>query len=286
MVLYFLETMNYYETLGLNRGASSDEIKKAYRSMAMKHHPDRGGNEKNFKEIEEAYRTLSDPQKKQMVDSGMDPNQNGRGNWQQGSPFEFHFNTGNFDDVFGQFGFGFGGRSRPRNRSFNVNVIITLEEALTGKEVNAEIGLPNGQKKMVSIGIPQGIEHGQQIRYQGMGDNTIKDAPAGDLIVNVIIEHHARFQRSGDQLIYNHSIAAWDAILGTTLKLETLDKKVIDIIIPPGTQPETTFSCRNEGMPNVRNKRRGNLLIKISIEIPRNLNQAQRDLIRQIKNGI
>lgn len=285
MVLYFLETMNYYETLGLNRGASSDEIKKAYRSMAMKYHPDRGGDERKFKEIEEAYRTLSDPQKKQMVDSGTDPNhQFGGNNWQQGSPFEFHFNTGNFDDMFGQFGFG--GRPRPRNRSFNVNVKITLEEVLTGKEVNAEIGLPNGQKKMVSIGIPQGIEHGQQIRYQGMGDNTIRDAPAGDLIVNVIVDHHPRFQRSGDQLIYNHSISAWDAILGTTLKLETLDKKIIDITIPPGTQPETTLSCRNEGLPNIRHKRRGNLLIKISIEIPKNLNQSQIDLIRQIKNGI
>lgn len=280
--------MNYYETLGLNRGASSDEVKKAYRSMAMKHHPDRGGNEQKFKEIEEAYRTLSDPQKKQMVDSGMDPNQQqfGGGHWNQGSPFEFHFNSGNFDDVFGQFGFGFGGRPRPRNRSFNVNVRISLEEVLTGKEVNAEIGLPNGQKKMVSISIPSGIEHGQQIRYQGMGDNTIRDASPGDLIVNVIVDHHPRFQRSGDQIIYNHSISAWDAILGTTLKLETLDKKVIDITIPPGTQPETTLSCRNEGLPNIRTKRRGNLLIKISVEIPRNLNQSQIEVIQQIKNGI
>lgn len=280
--------MNYYETLGLNRGASSDEVKKAYRSMAMKHHPDRGGNEQKFKEIEEAYRTLSDPQKKQMVDSGMDPNQQqfGGGHWNQGSPFEFHFNSGNFDDVFGQFGFGFGGRPRPRNRSFNVNVRISLEEVLTGKEVNAEIGLPNGQKKMVSISIPSGIEHGQQIRYQGMGDNTIRDASPGDLIVNVIVDHHPKFQRSGDQIIYNYSISAWDAILGTTLKLETLDKKVIDITIPPGTQPETTLSCRNEGLPNVRTKRRGNLLIKISVEIPKNLNQSQIEIIQQIKNGI
>ena len=279
--------MNYYETLGLNRGADQDQIKKAYRSMAMKHHPDRGGNEQKFKEIEEAYRTLSDPQKKQMVDSGMDPNQqHGGGNWHGGGPFEFHFNTGNFDDVFGQFGFGFGGRPRPRNRTFNVNVKITLEEVLTGKEVNAEIGLPNGQKKMVSISVPAGIEHGQQIRYQGMGDHTIKDAPAGDLIVNIVVEAHSRFQRNGDQLIYNHTVSAWDAMLGTSLKLQTLDKKTIDITIPAGTQPETVLSCRNEGLPNVRTRRRGNLLVKISVEIPRQLSTEQISAIQQIKNGL
>jgi len=280
--------MNYYETLGLNRGADQDQIKKAYRSMAMKHHPDRGGNEQKFKEIEEAYRTLSDPQKKHMVDSGMDPNQqHGGGNWHGGgNPFEFHFNTGNFDDVFGQFGFGFGGRPRPRNRTFNVNVKITLEEVLTGKEVNAEIGLPNGQKKMVSISVPAGIEHGQQIRYQGMGDHTIKDAPAGDLIVNIVVEAHSRFQRNGDQLIYNHTVSAWDAMLGTSLKLQTLDKKTIDITIPAGTQPETVLSCRNEGLPNVRTRRRGNLLVKISVEIPRQLSTEQISAIQQIKNGL
>lgn len=279
--------MNYYETLGLNRGASSDDIKKAYRSMAMKHHPDRGGDERRFKEVEEAYRTLSDPQKKQMVDSGMDPNQQHSGsNWHGGGPFEFHFNTGNFDDVFGQFGFGFGGRPRPRNRTFNVNVKITLEEVLIGKEVNAEIGLPNGQKKMVSISVPAGIEHGQQIRYQGMGDHTIKDAPAGDLIVNIVVEAHSRFQRNGDQLIYNHTVSAWDAMLGTSLKLQTLDKKTIDITIPAGTQPETVLSCRNEGLPNVRTRRRGNLLVKISVEIPRQLSTEQISVIQQIKNGL
>jgi curved DNA-binding protein len=279
--------MNYYETLGLNRNADQDQIKKAYRSMAMKHHPDRGGNEQKFKEIEEAYRTLSDPQKKQMVDSGMDPNQQqSGGNWHGSGPFEFHFNTGNFDDVFGQFGFGFGGRPRPRNRTFNVNVKITLEEVLTGKEVNAEIGLPNGQKKMVSISVPAGIEHGQQIRYQGMGDHTIKDAPPGDLIVNIIVDHHSKFQRSGDQIIYNHTISVWDAILGTSLKLQTLDKKTIDITIPAGTQPETVLSCRNEGLPNVRTRRRGNLLVKISVEIPRQLSKKQLDNIQQIKNEL
>lgn len=279
--------MDYYSTLGLKRGASEDDIKKAYRSMAMKHHPDRGGSEQKFKEIEEAYRTLSDPQKKQMVDSGMDPNQQPQyGNSWQGGPFEFHFGNGGMDDIFTQFGFGFGGRARPRNRSFNVNVALTLEEVLTGKEISAEIGIPGGQRKMVNINVPAGIADGQNIRYQGMGDSSIREAPAGDLIVNISVLRHPRFEREGDNLVYNHRISAWDAMLGAMLKVETLDKKSIDITIPPGTQPDTVLSCRGEGLPNVRSRQRGNLLIRISVEIPRSLSERQKSVISDLRSDV
>jgi len=276
--------MDYYSTLGLKRGASPDEIKKAYRSMAMKHHPDRGGDEKKFKEISAAYDTLSDPQKKQMVDQGMDPNaQQGGGGFHHHGPFEFHFGAGNFDDVFSQFGFG--GRRPARNKSFNVNVVITLEEVLTGKEISAEVGIAGKDKKFVNISIPAGIEHGQSIRYQGMGDHTLKEAPPGDLIVNVQIIRHARFQREGDNLVYNHTISVWDALLGGTIRLETLEKRTIDVGIPPGTQPNTVLSCRNEGLPNVRSRQRGNLLINISVDIPKNLSQDQIAAIKTIQQN-
>jgi len=279
--------MDYYSTLGLQRGASNEDIKKAYRSMAMKHHPDRGGDEKKFKEIEEAYRTLSDPQKKQMVDSGMDPNQQPQyGNSWQNGPFEFHFGNNGMEDIFGHFGFGFGGRPRQRNRSFNVNVSLTLEEVLTGKEISAEIGIPGGQRKMVNINVPAGIADGQNIRYQGMGDGSIKEVPAGDLIVNISVLRHPRFEREGDNIIYHHRISAWDAMLGSSLKIETLDKKSIDITIPPGTQPETVLSCRGEGLPNVRSRQRGNLLIRIFVEIPKNLSDKHRSMIKDIQNNV
>lgn len=278
--------MNYYETLGLKRGASSDDIKKAYRSMAMKHHPDRGGDERKFKEVEEAYRTLSDPQKKNLIDSGIDPNQEqGFTNKWQNGPFEFHFGGGpGMDDLFTQFGFGFQNRRPMRNKSFNVNVRVTLEDVLTGKDVDAEIGLPNGKRKLVNIKIPPGIDDGQNIRYQGMGDDSIRDVPAGDLIVNVYIERHPKFTRDRDQLIYNHVVSVWDAMLGTTIKLETLDKKSIDILVPPGTQSETFLSCRGEGLPNIRTKHRGNLLIKITVAIPKSLTTEQKLLIEKIKD--
>jgi curved DNA-binding protein len=280
--------MDYYATLGLKRGASQEEIKKAYRSMAMKHHPDRGGDEKKFKEISAAYDILSHPEKKQMFDSGIDPNNpRTQGGFNQG-PFEFHFGTGDLNDLFGGFGFGgFGTRPMRRNKTFNINVEVALEEVLTGKDIDAEIAIPNGKSKMINIAIPPGIEHGQQIRYQGMGDNSIPDVRPGDLIVNVFVRPHASFKREGDNIILEKQVSVWDAILGSELEITTLDKKTLKMAIPQGTQPDTVMSCRGEGLPNVRTKQRGNLLIKLKVNVPKNLNSDQKKLIEELKkNGI
>ena len=277
--------MDYYSTLGLKRGASDAEIKKAYRSMAMKHHPDRGGDEKKFKEISQAYEFLTDPQKKQMIDMGGDPNAQPGGGFGQ-SPFEFHFNTGNMDDIFGNFGFGFGGRQMRRNKTLSINVEITLEDVLTGKDINAEIGIPGGRKKIINIQVPPGIEHGQQIRYEGMGDNSIPDIRPGDLIVNVLIRNHSTFKREGTSLIIEKEVSVWDALIGTSINIQTLDQKILNINIPAGTQPETVMSCRGEGLPQMRTRQRGNLLIKIKVVVPKELTISQKQLVEQIKNGI
>ena len=287
VVLFFcynIKTMDYYSTLGLKRGASDEEIKKAYRSLAMKHHPDRGGDANKFKEVEEAYRTLSDPEKKRMFDAGIDPNQQG-GFRNQGSPFEFHFGSSNFEDMFNQFGFGFAGQRQPRNKSFNINVEIDLEDVLTGKQINAEVGVPGGKKKIINIEIPPGIENGQQIRYQGMGDSSIPNVRAGDLLVNVYVRPHIRFRREGSNLIHETTISAWTAMLGTKINITTLDNKTLNITIPPGTQPDTVLSCTGEGIPNVRSKQRGNLLIKIKVAIPKNLTQEQIKLVQALQNA-
>ncbi len=284
--------MDYYSTLGLQRNASEDDIKKAYRKMAMKHHPDRGGNEATFKQISEAYEILSDPQKKQMVDMGVDPkaqNMGGGPRHQQG-PFEFHFNTGNFEDVFSNFGFGGGGfgfgRQPQRNKTININVDLSLEDVLKGKELDAELAVPNGKKKIINISIPAGIEGGQQIRYQGMGDNAIPGIPPGDLIVNIRVAPHPVFRREGDSLVVEKNVSVWDAMLGCNLNLQTLDGKNLNITVPPGTQPETVLSCRNEGLPNMRSRHRGNLLIKIKVVVPKNLTANQITAIENLKNGI
>jgi DnaJ-class molecular chaperone len=273
--------MDYYSTLGLKRGASDADIKKAYRSMAMKHHPDRGGDEKKFKEISQAYEFLTDPQKKSVIDMGGDPNQQQGFHGQGGGPFEFHFGSGNFEDVFSQFGFG--GRQAPRNKSFNINVEITLEDVLNSKQINAEVGIPGGKKKIINIEVPSGIEHGQQIRYQGMGDASITNARPGDLLVNVFIRPHPTFRREGDSIIVEKTISVWDALLGIPLEIVTLDGKTLNITIPPGTQPDTVLSCRGEGLPNMRSKARGNLLIKVKINVPKNLSAEQIETIKQLK---
>jgi curved DNA-binding protein len=277
--------MDYYATLGLQKNASDADIKKAYRSMAMKHHPDRGGDEKRFKEISQAYEFLSDPQKKQIIDLGGDPNaQPGMGGFNQG-PFEFHFNTGNFSDIFENFGFGGVGRQpMRRNRSLNINVEINLEDVLNGKDFTAEVSIP-GKNKMINIQIPPGIEHGQQIRYEGMGDNSIAGLRPGDLLVNVLVRTHNRFKREGTSLIVEREVDVWDALLGADIDIQTLDNKTLSIKIPPGTQPETVLSCKGEGLPNMRTRQRGNLLIRIKVVVPKILNPEQIKQIQQIKQG-
>lgn len=249
--------------------------------MAMKHHPDRGGDEKKFKEVEEAYRTLSDPQKKQMFDMGIDPNRGQK--FGQGSPFEFHFGTGNMEDLFANFGFGM--RPGKGNKNLSIKVDITLEDVAKGKTINAEIGVRNGKSKLINIEVPPGIEHGQQIRYEGMGDDTITSFRPGDLIVNINVLPHPIFRREGTNLIIEKKISVWDAILGYNLKTETIDHdRHLDIYIPPGTQPETLFSCKGEGLPHMRTRIYGNLILKVKIEIPKNLTAIQIDKINDIKN--
>jgi DnaJ-class molecular chaperone len=274
--------MDYYATLGLQRNASDAEIKKAYRSLAMKHHPDRGGDEKRFKDISQAYDFLSNPEKKQIIDLGGDPNAQSGGGGFNHNPFEFHFNTGNFGDMFGNFGFG--RQPQRRNRSLSITVEITLEDVLNGKDFTAEVSIP-GKNKMITIQIPPGIEHGQQIRYEGMGDDSIPGLRAGDLLVNVIVREHHRYKREGTSLVIDQEVNVWDALLGASIEIQTLDHKTLSINLPPGTQPDTVMSCKGEGLPNMRTRQRGNLLIRVKVTVPKNLNPEQINMIQQIKQG-
>ena len=279
--------MDYYSTLGLQRGASDDEIKKAYRKLAMQHHPDRGGDQNKFKEISTAYECLTNPEKKRIIDMGGDPNaQPGMGGFGQGSPFEWHFGSGDINDLFGNFGFGgFGRQPMRKNKSLNINVTISLDDVLKGKEFTAEISIPGGKSKMVTIEIPPGIEHGQQIRYEGMGDNSIPSLRPGDLLVNVGVQPHPLFKREGVTLFLEKEIDVWDAILGTTTEITTIDRKTLSITIPAGTQPDTMLRISGEGIPHMRTRLRGHLMLKIKVKVPKNLSSAQLEQIKKIKQG-
>jgi DnaJ-class molecular chaperone len=193
------------------------------------------------------------------------------------------------DDIFGRFGFGggFGQRPQRKNRSLNINIDIALEEVLTGKELNAEITIPGtNKKKMINISIPAGIESGQQIRYEGMGDDAIRDIRAGDLIVNINVLPHHKFRRDHNNIIVEETVDVWSAMIGSQLEIQTLDGKKLTINIPPGTQPNTVLSCRGEGLPIIRSRVRGNLLVNIKVEVPRNLPQTVIEQLKIIKNEV
>lgn len=280
--------MDYYNILGVNKTASEEEIKKAYRKLAMKHHPDRGGDEKKFKEISTAYDVLSDPNKRQMFDAGMDPNNSNQQGFYRQGPFEFHMGgvPPDMENIFSAFGFGNGFARQRRNKNISVNVEITLHDVLNGKDIDAEITLPSGQKKIINISVPPGIEHGQQIKYQGMGDTSISGIRAGDLIVNVFVRNDTGFIRDNANLILDKNISVWDAILGTNINITTLDNKTLNVTIPPGTQPETVLRVTGEGLPTMRSRVRGNLLMRIRVTIPKNLNQRNRQIIEGLRNEV
>jgi len=277
--------MDYYSTLGINKNASDDEIRKAYKKQSMKHHPDRGGDEEEFKRVNEAYQTLSNPQKRQMYDMGGDPRMNAGGGHR-----EYRFNTGDFNDIFDQmFGGGFnpfgGGHQQMRNTPIHAHVEIELEDVLFGKSLDAQIQFRNGQTKLVTINIPQGVNEGSQIRYRGMGDQSNPRAPAGDLIVKIKVRPHHKFKRSDDNLMVEHSIDVWDALLGTEITVNTLDRKTFNITVPSGCESGKILSCKGEGLPNPHSGVRGNLLIKIKVTMPKKLNKREIGLISQLKNG-
>ena len=270
--------MDYYKVLGVPASATQDDIKSAYRKLAMKHHPDRGGDPKKFQEIQEAYATLSDEQKRSEYDN---PNPFGQG----GGYNPFQGDDGIFSTFFGSPGFGFHFNQGPKNGNIGATVELNLEEVMVGKPIDAEVTFRNGQKKLVSIQIPAGIDDNVQIRYPGMGDHSMPKLPPGDLIVTVRIRPHPIFKRNGIDLIFEKEIDVWEAILGSSMTVNTIDSKNFTIAIPAGTQPDTVLSCKGEGLPHPRSGQRGNLLIKIKITIPKKLNNTQKDLIEKIKNN-
>lgn len=273
--------MDYYNILGLTKNATADEIKQAYKKLAMKHHPDRnGGDESKFKELSSAYEILSNPEKRQMYDLGHDPASrfNQDSGFNANNPFGFNFNSSVFDDLF-----GFTRQRAPRNKTYTLTIAVTLEDVFAGKEYNTEVAIPGQPSKIITIVIPAGIENGQSIKYAGMGDTSFSDLPPGDLIVTVQVNRHARFDRAGADLIYHHTITVWEAMLGSTLQINMLNNKTINVTIPPGTQPDTTLQCKNEGLPHPRSASRGNLRIKLKITIPTELSDSQKQLLQEIQ---
>lgn len=277
-----------YETLGVNRTATADEIKSAYRKLAKKHHPDLGGNPEKFKEINEAHDILSDPDKKAHFDSGgfrqqFDPRAN---SYRSGTHFHFEdiFNNEDFMNIFAQAAGFPGARKRARNSNIRIRLNVTLESLLQEQIQNVEIKTDSG-KKQVEIKIPAGIHDGAIITYRGMGQNTFADQPAGDLMVEINVAPHERFIRANEDLHSNITIDCFKATLGTSIEFTTIRNKRIKVTIPAGCQNGTVLRIPSEGLPSMnRNKYIGNQYIKINVSIPTNLTNEQIELVKQIVN--
>ena len=360
---------NYYEVLGVQRGASDAEIKKAYRQLAKKYHPDMNKGDKaaeaeeKFKEVNEAYSVLSDAEKRSQYDrmghdaftkaaSGQGPGPGGFGGGFGG--------FGGFEDIFGSiFGGGFGGQSSARRagprrgRSLRVDIAIDLKQAYTGVTKQVNIGrneacascggtgakkrthpetcthcggtgqvqtvqrTPLGQmmnvttcpvcggtgkiikdpcpdcggkgvqykKRKIKVNIPAGIDDGQIITISGEGEAGTQGGPPGDINVVVSVRRDDVFERSGPDLSMQLDISFVRAALGGDIIVPTIDQPV-KYHVPEGTQPGTVFRLKGQGMPRLRGLGRGDLYVALNVEVPKRLNEKQRQLLLSFEESL
>ena len=181
--------------------------------------------------------------------------------------------------------FGHQQRQQARNRTLNLQTQITLEDAFNGKELVANITLPSGRDQVMNVKIPAGIKDGTVLRLAGMGDDSISNVPRGDIHLTVTIQPHEIWQRHGDDLLQIFNITAWEAMLGESVRVQTIDGKEFEVNIPQGAQTDQTLSIQGSGMPMMQDPRfRGRLLLKLKVLIPDNLTEEQKILIRQARS--
>src|SRR4051812_20307377 len=309
---------DYYETLGVSKTATEDEIKSAFRKLARKHHPDvakdKKSAEEKFKQINEAYEVLSDPEKRKKYDQlGADWNQPGGGfqpppgwgaggqpggGYQRWSPgggngggVEFGFGGTGFSDFFEQF-FG-GGRGRSafggfgqreataeRGSDVEADIMVTLEEALHGSKRTVSLRRGNSNKvETYQVKIPRGVHEGQRIRLAGQGEAGERGGKSGDLFLRVRLARHPDFSVEGSDLIHELEVAPWQAVLGAELDVATLEEKK-RLKIPAGTSSGQRFRMRERGLPTTSG--RGDLYVVTSIRVPKKISDAERALWEQL----
>ena len=302
---------DYYETLGVSKTATQEEIKSAFRKLARKYHPDTAKDKKSaeekFKEINEAYEVLSDPEKRKKYDAY-------GANWQQGSfqpppgaggmargfpggdfeqgGVEFHFGGTGFSDFFEQL---FGARSG-RRRGFagydfeeapmhgqdvEADILVTLEEALHGstRQISFRRG-DSGKTQTYTVKIPKGIREGQRIRLAGLGESGGRGGPTGDLYLRIKFEKHPDFEVRGNDLYYDLEIPVWKAVLGGDVEISTLDGRA-KLHIPPHAQNGQKFRLSGRGLSR-KEGGRGDFYAVLQPSLPRELSSRERELWREI----
>ncbi|MFO7301347.1 MAG: DnaJ C-terminal domain-containing protein [Acidobacteriota bacterium] len=305
-----MEFKDYYATLGVDKHASTDEIKKAYRKLARKYHPDLNPGdaaaEKRFKEINEAHEVLSDPEKRRKYDElGANWRQyeqaaagGGPFRWSTGGPAGTGYRTmtpEEFQEIFGDsdpfseffhtfFGGGFGGgrtgrrTARPsRGRDVEQTVDLSLEEAFSGTTRRIVATREDGSERSFEVRIPAGVNDGARIRAAGGGAPDPRGGPAGDLYLRVRIRPHPRFERDGQDLRQKVNVPITTAVLGGEVSVPVLDGPPVRLKIPPLTGQGRTFRLRGRGMPTVgRPDERGDMYVSVQLQLPTELSDEAR----------
>ncbi|NQT71872.1 MAG: DnaJ domain-containing protein [Chloroflexi bacterium] len=282
---------DYYQVLGVNRGASEKEIKQAYRKLARKYHPDvnpgDASTETKFKEVNEAYEVLSEPDKRKKYDRFGDQWQHadqftgagGRNPFGGRGPGNVHFEFGDsgggfesiFGDLFGGFGGATGARARPqRRRSVEHPVEITLEEAFSGTTRMINVG-----GRRLEVKIPAGVDNGSKVRI---------NQTTGDIHLVISVRSHKRFERKGDNLHVEMPVSLASAILGGEIEVPTLSGKKLALKIPPETQNGKSFRLGKQGMSKLNKKgERGDLFAKVQVVLPTELTESEKKLFEELR---
>jgi curved DNA-binding protein len=307
-----MEYQDYYKVLGVDRSANADEIKKAYRKLARKYHPDiNPGNaeaESKFKAINEAYEVLSDSEKREKYDRfGRDwqryqqaGNAGGGASW-SGNPFgnaggNPFGNTGgaDFSDFFESL-FGSGGRSRSGmggmggmrmdGQDIDYETEISLEEAYHGTERKIQLQLPNGQVRSITVKIPVGVDEGSRVRVAGEGQQGIGGGKRGDLYLIVRLEKHPRFERKGDDLYVKAPTDIFTMMLGGEVRVPLLNGKTVTLNVPANTQNGRKFRVGGQGMPRLRAPSTfGDLYVVLEAQLPTTLSERERELVSELRS--
>lgn len=285
-------TPDYYKTLGVSRTASADEIKKAFRKLARTHHPDAGGDEQKFKEINEAYEVLSDDKKRQLYDQYGTANENqipqgwggnvnvgdifgGAGSWS-----EILDSIRRGEGAFGSWDFGgFGGQPRARRgQDMNVTLNVTFDEAFQGAEKRVTVRIPGkSEPDTFTVKIPAGAVDGGRLRFRGKGGLGENGGEAGDLLVTTKIAEHPYYTRDKADVVVALPVTVAEAALGAQIVVPAPDGTKVRVKVPSGTQDETVLTIRGKGAPDVQRKGSfGDLKIKVEVKTPTSMNEKQK----------
>ena len=294
-----MDYIDYYKILDLKKSASADEIKKAYRKLARKHHPDLNPNNeeanKKFQQINEANEVLSDPDKRKKYDKygkdwqhadQLDAQQKQQRQYQSqgGNPFGGGggggFEGGDFSDFFSSM-FGGGGRSSQRSpfrgQDYTSDIKLNLLDVYTTHKQTLTV---NG--KQVRITIPAGVENGQKIKLPGYGAPGANNGPPGDLYISFSVAEHPKFKRKGNDIHLQEDLDLYTAILGGEKIIETLNGKV-KLNIPAHTQPDSTLRLKGKGFPVYKKENQfGDLYIKWQVKLPTTLTDEQKELFEKL----